>query len=83
MIRSNLEGLSKSTYDLNELSESTVFGTINGKISGAIMALNMLKEDMTLASSNQDLLQFLQRTKSLVSDSLQEVRQIELKERSL
>jgi hypothetical protein len=83
MIRSNLEGLSKSTYDLNELSESTVFGTINGKISGAIMALNMLKEDMTLSSTNQDLLQFLQRTKSLVSDSLREVRQIELKERSL
>jgi hypothetical protein len=82
-LRSNLNRLDQSVDQVNELSTTALVGEVNGKISGAVMALNMLKTNTLIGSTNHDIGEFLQDTKMLVVGALEEVQKISLRERSL
>lgn len=81
-LRSNLKRLDESADQVHQLSTSALVGEVNGKISGAVMALNMLKTNTLIGSMSHDIGEFLQDTKKLVVGALEEVQKIPLRERS-
>jgi len=77
-----IQKLNESNEELEKLTVSTIFGVVQGKISGVIMALNVLSENNGFITANKDLPKFIDETKSLINDAIWEIQNIQLKELS-
>jgi hypothetical protein len=77
--RAQIARMSTSNENIKELTTSTVFGVIQGQISGVIMALNVLTDNRGLATSKRDLSKFIEDTNLLLGQAIQEIQQVGLK----
>jgi hypothetical protein len=77
--RAQIARMSTSNENIKELTTSTVFGVIQGQISGVIMALNVLTDNRGLATSKRDLSKFIEDTNMLLGQAIQEIQQVGLK----
>jgi hypothetical protein len=77
--RAQIARISNSNENIKELTTSTVFGVIQGQISGVIMALNVLTDNRGLATSKRDLSKFIEDTNLLLGQAIQEIQQVGLK----
>jgi hypothetical protein len=77
--RAQIAKMSSSNEKIQELTTSTVFGVIQGQISGVILALNVLKDNRGLATSKRDLSKFIDDTNLLLGQAIQEIKQVGLK----
>ena len=77
--RAQIARISSSNEKMQELTTSTVFGVIQGQISGVIMALNVLTDNRGLATSKRDLSKFVEDTNLLLGQAIREIQQVGLK----
>jgi hypothetical protein len=80
--RSQIESMSSSNEDIQNLTTSTSFGSLQGQISGVIMALNVLTENDGVPTSKRDLSRFIADTNTLLGDAIWEIEHIGTKEYS-
>ena len=74
--RTQIESMSESNEELQYLTASTSFGSIQGQISGVIMALNVLTENDGIPTSKRNLSRFIADTNSLLGDAIYEIEHI-------
>jgi len=77
--RAQIARMSSSNEKIQELTTSSVFGVIQGQISGVIMALNVLTDNRGLATSKRDLSKFIDDTNLLLEQTVREIKQVGLK----
>ena len=80
--RSQIESMSTSNEEIENLTTSTSFGSLQGQISGVIMALNVLTENDGVPTSKRDLSRFIADTNTLLGDAIWEIEHIGTKEYS-
>ena len=80
--RTQIESMSESNEELQYLTASTSFGSIQGQISGVIMALNVLTENDGIPTSKRNLSRFIADTNSLLGDAIYEIEHIGTREYS-
>ena len=62
MRKKEISELSESSDNLKLFIKATNFGNLQGKISGVIFALNMLKDELNSRGSNVDFDRYVQDT---------------------
>jgi len=75
-----IQKLNISSENLSRFNTSTNFGKLQGKISGVIFALNMLKDGSNMRGDKVDFDRYLQDTNELLSESIWEIRNLAVKE---
>ncbi len=78
MRKKEISELSESSDNLKLFIKATNFGNLQGKISGVIFALNMLKDELNSRGSNVDFDRYVQDTNLLLSESIWEIRNFSL-----
>jgi hypothetical protein len=73
--REQVEDLSISNDQIQQLTASTLVGAIQGQISGVIMALNVLTNTHGFQDSKRDLSKFIAKTSDLLGDAISEIQQ--------
>ena len=77
--RDEVERMSSSQENIQQLTSTTIFGAIQGQISGVIMALNVLTDSYGKISSKEDFSKFIRDANSLVENAISEIQQVGIK----
>lgn len=80
--RNQIEEMSQEQETLQQITSSTNFGSIQGQISGVIMALNVLTENDGVPTTKRDLSRFIADTNTLLGDAIFEIEHIGAREYS-
>lgn len=77
--RAEAERVSSSHERIQQLTSTTIFGAIQGQISGVIMALNVLTDSRGVTSSKGDFSKFIRDANSLIEDAISEIQRVGIK----
>jgi len=80
--RNQIEEMSQEHEALQQITSTTSFGSIQGQISGVIMALNVLTENDGVPTTKRDLSRFIADTNTLLGDAIIEIEHIGTREYS-
>jgi hypothetical protein len=80
--RAQVEHVSSSHEKIDQMTSSTIFGALQGQISGVIMALNVFTDNRETTSSKRDFTKFIKDANSLLEDAISELQQVGIKANS-
>lgn len=80
--RAQVEHVSSSHEKIDQMTSSTIFGALQGQISGVIMALNVFSDNRETTSSKRDFTKFIKDANFLLEDAIRELQQVGIKANS-